>query len=49
MAVHIGAGNLAGAMASNFYRAADKPKYVLGHSLEIGFVSVGLIAVSVLR
>jgi len=49
MAFHIGAGNLAGAMASNFYREADKPKYILGHALEIGFVSVGLIAVLVLR
>ena len=49
MAFHIGAGNLAGAMASNFYRAADKPKYTLGHGLEIGFVSVGLVAVLVLR
>jgi len=49
MAIHIGAGNLAGAMASNFYRAADKPKYILGHALEIGFVSAGLIAVLVLR
>jgi MFS family permease len=49
MAFHIGAGNLAGAMASNFYRAADKPKYLLGHGLEIGFVSVGLVAVAVLR
>jgi MFS family permease len=49
MAIHIGAGNLAGAMASNFYRTADKPKYILGHALEIGFVSVGLIAVVVLR
>jgi hypothetical protein len=49
MAIHIGAGNLAGAMASNFYRANDKPKYILGHALEIGFVSVGMIAVLVLR
>jgi MFS family permease len=49
MAIHIGAGNLAGAMASNFYRSADKPKYLLGHGLEIGFVSVGLAAVVVLR
>ena len=49
MAFHIGAGNLAGAMSSNFYRAADKPKYLLGHGLEIGFVSVGLMAVLVLR
>ena len=49
MAIHIGAGNLTGAMASNFYRAADKPKYILGHLLEIGFVSVGLMAVVGLR
>jgi MFS family permease len=49
MAFHIGAGNLASAMASNFYREADKPKYLLGHGLEIGFVSVGLVAVIVLR
>jgi len=49
IAIHIGVGNLAGAMASNFYRAADKPKYILGHALEIGFVSVGLVALVVLR
>jgi hypothetical protein len=36
-------------MASNFYRAVDKPKYILGHSLDIEFVSVGLFAVVVLR
>lgn len=49
MAIHIGVGNLGGAMASNFYRSADKPKYLLGHGLEIGFVTVGLVAVLVLR
>lgn len=49
MAIHIGVGNLGGAMASNFYRTADKPKYLLGHGLEIGFVAVGLVAVVVLR
>lgn len=49
MAIHIGVGNLAGAMASNFYRAADKPKYLLGHGLEIAFVSAGLVAVVLLR
>jgi hypothetical protein len=36
-------------MASNFYRAQDKPEYVLGHGLELGFVGAGLIAVLVLR
>ncbi|KAL1982370.1 hypothetical protein VTN96DRAFT_1401 [Rasamsonia emersonii] len=49
MAIHIGVGNLAGAMASNFYRQQDSPRYVLGHSLELGFVAAGLIAVAVLR
>ncbi|KAI4221043.1 MAG: hypothetical protein L6R36_007171 [Xanthoria steineri] len=49
MAIHIGVGNLAGAMASNFYRQSDSPKYLLGHGLELGFVAVGLCAVVGLR
>ncbi|KAL6251807.1 hypothetical protein RBB50_002017 [Rhinocladiella similis] len=49
MAMQIGLGNLGGAMASNFYRAKDKPKFLLGHRLELGFVVMGLIAVLVLR
>jgi drug/metabolite transporter superfamily protein YnfA len=49
MAFQIGVGNLGGAMASNFYRSQDAPKYVLGHGLEIGFVSLGLMAVILLR
>jgi hypothetical protein len=36
------------AMASNFYRAKDSPRYVLGHALEIGFVCLGIVAVSLL-
>jgi hypothetical protein len=36
------------AMASNFYRAKDSPRYILGHALEIGFVSMGLITVATL-
>lgn len=36
-------------MASNFYRAVDSPRYVLGHSLEMGFVCVGIIAAVVLN
>lgn len=40
---------MAGAMASNFYRSADAPKFLLGHGLEIGFVTVGLVAVVILR
>ncbi|KAF7508956.1 hypothetical protein GJ744_008512 [Endocarpon pusillum] len=49
MAIHIGAGNLAGAMASNFYRAQDGPNYYLGHSLELGFCVAGIIAAVALR
>ena len=43
------AGNLAGAMASNFYRAQDAPNYYLGHSLDLGFCIAGIIAVLILR
>lgn len=37
------------AMASNFYREQDAPQYVLGHSLELAFVVVGMLAVLTLR
>ncbi|KIX06490.1 uncharacterized protein Z518_04466 [Rhinocladiella mackenziei CBS 650.93] len=49
MAFQIGLGNLGGAMASNFYRSQDAPKYLLGHGLEIGFVVLGMAAVVILR
>jgi hypothetical protein len=38
-----------GAVASNFYRSQDEPKYLLGHGLEIMFTVMGLIAVVILR
>lgn len=31
-------------MASNFYRQVDAPRYILGHALELGFISTGIIA-----
>jgi len=49
MAFQIGVGNLGGAMASNFYRTQDSPKFLLGHGLEIMFVTMGLVAVVILR
>ncbi|KFY64761.1 hypothetical protein V496_03048 [Pseudogymnoascus sp. VKM F-4515 (FW-2607)] len=49
MAFQIGVGNLGGAMASNFYREKDGPKFLLGHGLEIGFITMGLTAVIFLR
>lgn len=48
MAIQIGVGNLAGAMASNFYRSKDGPRYILGHALELGFIVGGIIATVVL-
>ena len=39
---------MAGAMASNFYRSEDAPRYILGHALEIGFICVGMIAATIL-
>lgn len=48
MGIQISVGNLAGAMASNFYRSEDSPRYILGHALEIGFIVAGLIAAAVL-
>jgi hypothetical protein len=35
-------------MASNFYRQKDGPRYILGHGLELGFISAGIIAALVL-
>ncbi|CAH0054954.1 unnamed protein product [Clonostachys solani] len=44
MAIQISVGNLGGAMASNFYRAKDAPRYILGHSLSLGFVIAGILS-----
>ena len=35
-------------MASNFYRAKDSPRYIMGHGLELGFIGAGIIAALIL-
>lgn len=45
MALHIGIGNFAGAIASNIFRTQDAPRYILGHGLELMFIGIGLICV----
>ncbi|KAI0649688.1 MFS general substrate transporter [Trametes meyenii] len=47
MALHIGIGNFAGAIASNIYRTQDAPRYIVGHGVELMFVGIGFIAVPV--
>lgn len=44
MAMQIGIGNLGGAMAANFYRAKDAPRYRLGHGLELMFTGLAFLA-----
>jgi hypothetical protein len=46
--LQISVGNLAGAAASNFYRKDDSPRYLLGHTLEIAAICMGLAATTVL-
>ncbi|RYP17871.1 hypothetical protein DL765_004269 [Monosporascus sp. GIB2] len=48
MAIQIGLGNLGGAMASNFYRQKDAPRYILGHALELAFIGAGVLAAAIL-
>ncbi|CAL1715339.1 unnamed protein product [Somion occarium] len=45
IALHIGIGNLAGAIASNTYRSQDAPRYIIGHAIALMFVGIGLTAV----
>ncbi|CDO51416.1 hypothetical protein DV495_003002 [Geotrichum candidum] len=44
MAIHIGVGNMSGAIAANIYRGKDAPRFILGHSVVIGFVCCGIIS-----
>lgn len=37
------------AMASNFYREPDSPRYILGHGLELAFVCAGIVAAIILN
>ncbi|KAI0325815.1 MFS general substrate transporter [Cubamyces sp. BRFM 1775] len=39
--------NTGGAIACNIYRVQDAPRYLLGHLVEIGFVSIGLLLLPV--
>ncbi|KAF3994084.1 hypothetical protein FT663_00104 [Candidozyma haemuli var. vulneris] len=40
----IGLANYGGAFVSNFYREQDSPRFILGHALTLGFVSLAALA-----
>ncbi|KAM6498405.1 MFS general substrate transporter [Amanita muscaria] len=44
----VGFGNINGAVATNIYRAQDKPWYRLGHSIVLGYIAIGFIASAIL-
>ncbi|KAG7087157.1 hypothetical protein E1B28_013137 [Marasmius oreades] len=48
MAFQIGVGNFSGAIASNVYRDIDKPRFIIGHGIELMFVGIGLVCVPLL-
>ncbi|KAI5819416.1 major facilitator superfamily domain-containing protein [Pyronema omphalodes] len=45
----IGWGNLNGVMSSNVYRGRDAPHYTLGHSIVLGYLTIGLFGGSVMN
>lgn len=44
IAFQIGLGNFTGAYVSNFYREQDKPRYVFGHGMTLGFIGLGFVS-----
>lgn len=49
LGIVIGWGNLNGIVSSNIYRAKDKPRYVLGHSVVLGYLSLALFGGSIFQ
>lgn len=46
--LQIALGNFGSTFSASFYRAKDSPHFILGHSVEIGFIILGLVMVTIL-
>jgi MFS family permease len=49
MGLFIGWGNLNGVVSSNIYIAKDSPRYIPGHAVVLGYLTIGLLGGSVLQ
>jgi len=47
MALQIGVGTFGSAIACNVYISDDAPRYILGHAIELMFVGIGVIVLSI--
>jgi len=47
ISLHIGIGNLSGAISSNVYRTQDSPRFIIGHAIMLMFVGIGLIMIPI--
>ncbi|KAI0356827.1 MFS general substrate transporter [Trametes cingulata] len=48
IAMQVTFANVGGTIACNIYRERDAPRYLLGHGIELGFVSMGLVLLPVM-
>lgn len=48
LAIFISWGNLNGAVSSNIYRAVDKPRFKLGHSIVLGYLGLCFVSSALL-
>ena len=49
LGIAMGCANLQGVVISNVYRAQDAPRFIPGHAVVVGYLSVGLFGGSVLH
>ncbi|CAF4175222.1 unnamed protein product, partial [Rotaria sp. Silwood2] len=48
VAFMISVGNIGGVISGQLYRAQDAPRFILGHTINLGFCALGLVSVVIL-